>query len=57
MQMQTDRGVDISSVKTVGVHPDSFNIFLVFWTNGDDDQGWPLLETIITESAVPVFPI
>lgn len=37
--MQTDRGVDISSVKTVGVHPDSFNIFLVFWTNGDDDQG------------------
>lgn len=44
MQMQTDRGVDISSVKTVGVHSSSFNIFLVFWTDGNDDQGWGLVE-------------
>lgn len=53
--MQTDRGVDISSVKAVGVHFGSFNIFLVFWTDGDDDQDWRLFATI-TESAVPVFP-
>lgn len=56
MQMQTGCGVDVSSVKTEGVHT-SFNIFLGFWTDGNDDQGWGLVETIITECAVPVFPI
>lgn len=40
MQRQTDCGVGIPSVKTLG----SFSFFLVFETDGDDDQGWRLVE-------------
>lgn len=39
MEVQRDHGVDISSVTAQGVHSGSFYILLIFWTDGDDDQG------------------
>lgn len=52
----TDHGVDISGVGTLGVHSSSLNILLIIRTNGDEDQSWRLVQTIILASAIPVFP-
>lgn len=43
IEVQTDHSVDVSSVTALGVHSGSFYILLIFWTNGDDDQGWRLV--------------
>lgn len=53
---KADHGVDISSVRTLGVHSSSLHILLIIWTDGDDDQSWRLVQKIMTESALAEFP-
>lgn len=35
----THHGVNISGVHTAAVHHGSLDIYLVLWTDGDDNQG------------------